>query len=167
MVPDGSKNAPELTGEIAPDPHFTAQRTHIETERARRVAAIAADERSLREELRAAGVEVGTVYDLVDDRKTPVAGVPVLVRHLQLPHEETTVEGIVRALSYADLREFALEPLKAWFAGRRKRVQRFIAANALASMADLDELDDLEGIHEFRDLFDHPPRESRVDTPKA
>jgi len=115
---------------------------------------------SLRAELRAVGVEVRTVYDLVDDTVTPLAAVPVLVRHLQLPHEVITLEGIVRALSYSHLRSQALEPLKVWFAGRRARVQRWIAANALASMADLDELDDLEGIHEFRDLFDHPSRKA-------
>jgi len=160
MVADAYKNSPEPGGEIVPDPSFTALRTQIEQERARRAAAIAADEDSLREELRAVGVEVRTVYDLVDDTVTPLAAVPVLVRHLQLPHEVITLEGIVRALSYSHLRSQALEPLKVWFAGRRARVQRWIAANALASMADLDELDDLDGIHEFRDLFDHPSRKA-------
>ena len=161
MAADGHKNSQVPSGEIVPDPSFTARGTQIEQERARRAAAIAADEDSLRQELRAVGVEVRTVYDLVDDTVTPLAAVPVLVQHLQLPHEVITLEGIVRALSYSHLRSQALEPLKVWFTGRRARVQRWIAANALASMADLDELDDLEGIHEFRDLFDHPPRKAR------
>jgi hypothetical protein len=161
MTPDRSKNSPEPVGDVVPDPSFTALRSQIEQERARRAAAIASDEDSLREELRAVGVEVRTVYDLVDDTETPIAAVPVLVRHLQLPHEVITLEGIVRALSYAHLRSHALEPLKVWFAGRRSRVQRWIAANALASMSDLDELENLEGIHEFRDLFDHPSRKPR------
>ena len=161
MADDRYKNSPEPGGEVVPDPSFTALRTQIEQERARRAAAIAADEDSLRAELRAVGVEVRTVYDLVDDTVTPLAAVPVLVRHLQLPHEVITLEGIVRALSYEHLRSQALAPLKVWFAGRRTRVQRWIAANALASMSDLDELEDLEGIHEFRDLFDHPSRKPR------
>jgi hypothetical protein len=134
-----------------------------EASRRRPSAEIAVDETPLRNDLAAVGVEVSSVYDFIDGDAPPEAAVPVLIRHLREPHDRRLYEVILQALSYPQLRPVALEPLVAWFLEQQDRVMRWVGANALASMATLEELDAVQGIYDFRDLFDRPARAYRAD----
>jgi hypothetical protein len=147
--------------EIVTDPEYQAYHAAMQEARARRTTELREDEAELRSELSALGFQVASVYDFVDGVVTPPAVVPTLVRHLELPHDKRVYEGIVRALSYSHLRPLALAPLRDWFVGQRDRLLRWVGANALASMATLEELADVEGIEEFHDLFDRPSRAPR------
>lgn len=147
--------------EIVTDPAYAAYHAAMQDARARRTVALSEDERDLRRELGSLGFQVASVYDFVDSVVTPPAVVPTLVAHLDLPHDKRVYEGIVRALSYAHLRPLALAPLREWFVAQNDRLLRWVGANALASMATLEELTDVDGIGEFQDLFDRPSRTPR------
>ena len=131
--------------------------------RARRSAEIAPEELPLRSDLAAAGIEISSIYDFIDGDAPPHDAVPVLIRHLREPHDRRLYGVILQALSYPQLRDVALEPLKVWFLEQHDRVMRWVGANALASMATLEELDAVPGIYDFRDLFDRPARSYRAD----
>lgn len=147
--------------EIVTDPEYVAYHAAMQEARARRTEELSEDERELRVELGSLGFQVSSVYDFVDGVVTPPAVVPTLVKHLELPHDKRVYEGIARALSYSHLRPLALAPLRDWFVAQNDRLLRWVGANALASMATLEELADVDGIEEFQDLFDRPSRAPR------
>ena len=156
---DGAPAAPSEGTEA----EYRAPQEGAEAPRRRHSAELEVDEGPLRGDLAAAGVRVATVYDFVDGDAPPVEAVPVLIRHLREPHDRRLYEVILQALSYPQLRAVALEPLTVWFLEQQDRVMRWVGANALASMATLEELDAVAGIYEFRDLFDRPARSYRAD----
>ena len=58
------------------------------------------EELGLIEELRSTGLNISSVWDLVNTRKKyPPEVVPILVRHLSENYHEKNMEGIVRALA--------------------------------------------------------------------
>ena len=157
---DGAPAAP--AGPPA-ETEYRAPQDELASPRARRSAEIAEHELPLRTELAAAGVEITSIYDFIDGDAPPARVVPILVRHLREPHDRRLYEVILQALSYPQLRDVALEPLKTWFLEQHDRVMRWVGANALASMATLEELDEVAGIYDFRGLFDRPTRSRRAD----
>ena len=148
---------PAAEGELRPPQDDVAE------PRARRSAEIAPHEGPLREDLAAIGVKIASIYDFVDGDAPPPEAVPVLMRHLREPHDRRLYEVILQALSHPELRPIVLEPLTVWFLEQHDRVMRWVGANALASMATLEELDEVPGIYDFRDLFDRPARAYRAD----
>jgi len=56
------------------------------------------DELPIIVELRKSGIEVESVYDLVNSKKSYPDAIPVLLRHLRMKHDPSIKEGIVRAL---------------------------------------------------------------------
>lgn len=158
---DGAPVAPP--GPAPAEPEYRPPQDDVTAPRARRSAEIAEHELPLRAELAAAGVEITSIYDFIDGDAPPPHVVPILVRHLREPHDRRLYEVILQALSYPQLRDVALEPLKLWFLEQHDRVMRWVGANALASMATLEELDEVPGIYDFRDLFDRPTRSRRAD----
>lgn len=156
---DGAPPAPGKDAEA----EYRGPQDEAEAPRRRHSAELAVDETPLRNDLATAGVTVETVYEFVDGDAPPLAAVPVLIRHLREPHDRRLYEVILQALSYPQLRDLALEPLTVWFLEQQDRVMRWVGANALASMATLEELDAVPGIYEFRDLFDRPARTYRAD----
>ena len=156
--------APAAASSPAPvESEYRAPQDDVTPPRAQRSTEIAPDELPLRADLAAVGVEISSIYDFIDGDAPPPRAVPVLVRHLREPHDRRLYEVILQALSYPQLREVALEPLKVWFLEQHDRVMRWVGANALASMATLEELDEVPGIYDFRDLFDRPARSYRAD----
>ena len=149
--------SPAAEGELRPP------QDDVGAPRARRSAEIALHEVPLRDDLAAIGVTIASIYDFVDGDAPPPEAVPVLMRHLREPHDRRLYEVILQALSHPELRAVALEPLKVWFLEQQDRVMRWVGANALASMATLEELDEVPGIYDFRDLFDRPARAYRAD----
>ena len=147
----------------AADSDLRPPQDDVAAPRARRSAEIAPEELPLRGDLAAIGIEISSIYDFVDGDAPPPDAVPVLIRHLREPHDRRLYEVLLQALSYPQLRDIALEPLKVWFLEQHDRVMRWVGANALASMATLEELDEVPGIYDFRDLFDRPARSYRAD----
>jgi hypothetical protein len=154
------KTAIEFSAELERDPEYQAARTRIQRDAEAQGKAAAQDERSLIADLERAGITIQSVYDLVNDKVTPVEAVPQLLRHLEVPHTAIVREGILRALAYSHLRADALDFLKQFFTRSQVPYERWLTANALATMAPLAELrTSVPGIEEFAELFRRTPRQ--------
>ena len=149
--------AEELNQQLAADAAYQAglddQRRRLEA----LAAACAADEHDLVQELRDQDIRVTSVWDFVALGGAPTAAVPVLVSHLSREHHERIWEGIVRALSVKHARVPALGALTSLYRSEANQHRRWLLANAISSIASLNEVRDLPDIENFRALF----RESR------
>jgi hypothetical protein len=135
------KTAQQLLDELKADPAWRARRAEQERALAERDIAAAMDESELVAELRAAGYDVDSVYDLVNNAPHPVlprrfvgpypAAYPVLVRHLELPHLPAIREGIIRALTVKDGGSMVEAALLAAFKRETHPPMRWVVANAL------------------------------------
>src|SRR6266566_4055211 len=155
------KTAKEFVDELQQDPVYRERSAAREAARDKRAVESVLDEASLVRELAGAGVHVDSVYDFVNDVITPLRAVPVLLRHLELPHIPAIREGLFRSLAYSHLRSSALDHLKAHFQATVEPGERWLVANAIAAMATLKEVADLPGVTEYAKLFKHTSRKQR------
>ncbi|HEX6574014.1 MAG TPA: hypothetical protein VF042_03510 [Gemmatimonadaceae bacterium] len=135
------KTAAEFLSELESDSDWTNQRAIRERSVNERAATHAADERELVAEIRDAGYDIDSVYDLVNNEPHPVlarrfigpypAAYSSLIRHLSIPHLPAIREGIVRALTVKDGGSEVEAALLAAFAGETDPHLRFVLANAL------------------------------------
>ncbi len=100
----GSKTAAELMAELQADPEYVAERQQREAELQRKAAEWREAEAPLVEELRAAGFEVESAWDLVNTATPYPAALPILLEHLGRPYPDRVREGIARALAVRDAR---------------------------------------------------------------
>jgi hypothetical protein len=89
------------------------------------------DEAALVEELRLAGLEVSSVYDLVNTASPYPDAIPILIRHLELPHEKIIREGIIRALTIKNAGNEVETALLHHFEKESESEVRWVIANAL------------------------------------
>jgi hypothetical protein len=78
-----------------------------ERERQDRVRRLRFQQRPLIEALSQVGIEVRSVWDLVNTSRPYPAAIPVLVEHLRRPYDQRIKEGITRALTVPAARELA------------------------------------------------------------
>ncbi len=102
MSKRATKTAAELMAELQADPAYVSERARREEERQQRAAAWRQAEAPLVEELRAAGVAVDSVWDLVNTTAPYPAALPILLEHLERPYPDRVREGIARALAVPD-----------------------------------------------------------------
>jgi hypothetical protein len=133
--------AEDLLRGLESDLASVAERERRQRDQEATVAACHADEADLVHEIRAAGYDVDSVWDLVNNNPHPFLerrfvgpyqrAYRVLVAHLEVQHHHKIREGIVRALTVKDggreleqalLREFENEP---------SQELRWVLANAL------------------------------------
>ena len=153
MARDHGITAQELMDRLRSDPRWVAESAARDARRAERSERLRADEASLLADLARVGVRAATVYDFVGGGPTPPEALPVLVRHLDSGHLPAIREGVIRALSISDARAVAFVPLHAAYRSEGDPSVRWVIANALASMARLEELSELPGIDEYAALF--------------
>ncbi len=91
--------AAELMAELNADPEFVAMRARKEEEILKREAEYRRAEAPLVNELRAAGFQVQSAWDLVNTPGSYPKAVPILLAHLPLPYPAAVREGIARALA--------------------------------------------------------------------
>ncbi len=72
-------------------------------------------------ELRGVGIEVQSIYDLVNTSKPYSRAYPILVRHLRLSHDTRTREGIIRALTVKEAGPAAR--LLYWKSSKQRRMR--------------------------------------------
>ena len=94
----------------------------------------AADQRAILGEFLAAGVRVKDVADLVNTSAPYTELYPILVRHLDLPHEQSIRECIIRALTMKDARDVAEDALLRHFQHEENPHLRWVLANALKTV---------------------------------
>jgi hypothetical protein len=133
--------AGEVMARLEEDPEYQARRRAQETALAELGAACAADEHLLVAEIREAGYDVDSVWDLVNSAPHPVLvrrfigpyphAYPILVRHLQVRHHPRIREGVIRALTVRDGGEMVWQALLQEFDREMSAEHRWLLANAL------------------------------------
>jgi hypothetical protein len=134
--------ADELMAKLNADPGFRDRQRAQDAVIARKVAERLREEAPIVRDLAAAGIDVKSVWDLVNTRKTPSAALPVLVEHLQRPYSNGVKEGIARALGVRESR-FAWHRLVELFTAEPESRYREALAIAVAESADNAVLDEL------------------------
>lgn len=89
----------EFMRQLEQDPEFAQRKAEREKELERREAESREEQATLLQELAAVGVNVSTVWDLVNTSATYTAALPILLDHLKQPYSDGTREGIARALA--------------------------------------------------------------------
>ena len=94
-----TKTAAELMAELQADPAYVQERARRQEELRVREQAWREAEAPLVAELRAAGLDVDSVWDLVNTTAPYPAVLPLLLEHLARPYPDRVREGIARALA--------------------------------------------------------------------
>src|ERR1700737_368455 len=94
----------------------------------------AVDQRGILAEFLAAGIHVNDVADLVNTSASYRELYPILVRHLDLPHERSIRECIIRGLTTKDARDIAESALLRHFRTEQDSHLRWVLANALKTV---------------------------------
>lgn len=134
--------AAELMSKLRADPAFVAKRAQEEEERQRRAAEWRRAEEPLVKELRAAGVDVRSVWDLVNTTAPYTAALPILLTHLQHPYPEAVREGIARALAVPEAK-FAWKVLLRVYRQEKEQRAKDGLAVAIAAVANEEVIDDV------------------------
>lgn len=147
MTRDGKRSggisAAELMAQLAQDRDFQEAAAKREAERQERASAWREAEQPIVGDLRTAGVEVASVWDLVNTSEPYPAALPVLMEHLERGgYPDRVLEGVARAL--------AVQPASIYWQRLRDLYRRATGrdvteglAVALAAAATAEHLDDL------------------------
>lgn len=130
--------AAELMAKLNADHEFVAKRAREEEARQVREAEYRRAELPLVNELRAAGFEVQSAWDLVNASGSYPDAVPILLAHLPQPYPAAVREGIARALAIPDAKAPGWEVLTRLFVGESDDRVRSGLAAAIAAAADDD-----------------------------
>jgi len=134
--------AGELTAKLKGDPEFASKRAAQEADRQRRASELRRAEEPLVKDLRAAGHDVESVWDLVNSPRPYLAAVPVLVNHLAHAYPGPIREGIARALAIPEAKT-AWNLLTRLFRDERDERARDGLAVAMAAASDDDVVHDV------------------------
>lgn len=125
------------------DPEYRAQVEAVEAERSERLRMLREAQQPILADLHAVGLEINSVWDLVNTSVPYPAALPVLLKHLERGgYPERVMEGLGRALAVKPAVVF-WERLKARWLGARDPGEEDGAAVALAASATKAQLDDL------------------------
>ena len=100
-----AKTASELMAELAGDAAYLERERQREKELQRKEEEFSRAEEPLVRDLRAAGLQLSSIWDLVNTRKSYASVVPLLLEHLDRPYPERVREGIARALAVPEARQ--------------------------------------------------------------
>lgn len=138
--------------DLLKDPEWVKQRIEGRAERERQFAqfaeSLAQDEATLVQELRAADVEVSSVWDLVDEEAPYPSAIPVLAKHLSKEHHPRIREGIVRALAVPEAHSLWPQLLDA-FRTEQDQGMKFALAIAVGSASGPEDTEQMtELVHD-------------------
>ncbi|HEV2135966.1 MAG TPA: hypothetical protein VGR47_17140 [Terracidiphilus sp.] len=94
----------EWMRQLEADPEYVRRRSEREKEIQERKVILRAAEKPLLEDLAKVGLQVDTVWDLVNTSSPYSNALPVLLDHLQRPYPDEVREGIARALAVRSTR---------------------------------------------------------------
>ncbi len=138
----GRITAAEAMARLNADPEFVARRDLAERERERCEAALRRAEAPLIDDVREAGVDIATVWDLVNTSAPYSALLPILLNHLRRPYPGAVRDGIARALAVPEARFCLGELIDRYRAEREERPKDGLAAaiGAVAVDGDLNDV---------------------------
>jgi hypothetical protein len=99
-----SKTVAEFFAEKQKDPEYAARKAKENRAWAEKDWRLGLAEKPLLSDIKAAGFNVTSVYDLVNTTEPYDAIIPVLLRHIRLPYPSVILEGIARALGVKAVR---------------------------------------------------------------
>jgi hypothetical protein len=135
--------AAELMAQLQNDPEYQRKMQADEAERQVRVQELGRAERPIVADLRNAGIEVDSVWDLVNTSVPYPAALPVLLKHLQLGgYPDRVMESMGRALA-VEPAVFAWDALRDLFLKAQGRGEEEGLAVALAASATSEHLEAL------------------------
>lgn len=139
----GAMSATEFMAQLQKDKEYQARKAAFDAELQERASVLRAAEQPIVADLRATGVQIDSVWDLVNTSAPYPAALPVLVEHLERGgYPERVMESLGRALAVKPSVAF-WERLKARWLGARNPGEEDGVAVALAGCADEAQLDDL------------------------
>lgn len=128
--------AAELMAKLNADPEFVAKRAREEEERVKREAEYRRAEAPLVNELRAAGYQVQSAWDLVNTPGSYPEAVPILLAHVTRPYPAPVREGIARALAVPETKATGWSVLTGLYINEIEARVRSGLAAAIAAAAD-------------------------------
>lgn len=138
--------AAELKAKLNADPEFVANRARKEEERLKREAEYRRAEAPLVDELRAAGFQVQSAWDLVNTPGSYPKAVPILLAHLPQAYPAAVREGIARALAVPETKAAGWDVLiRLYVAEAEDRVRDGLAV-AIAATADDEVIGEVIGL---------------------
>lgn len=143
------KTAAALMAELRQNPEFVAREQLREAQNRQREEASRIEQAELLKELNDIGIRIKTVWDLVNTREKYPAAIPILVRHVSLPHSTGVKEGIVRALTVDYAGSNALRELIREFEKQNddsETSMKWVLGNAIATVAKSSDADTLVGL---------------------
>lgn len=147
--------ASELMTKLNANPEYVTKRAQEEEERQKRAAEWRRVETPLREELRAAGIVVESVWDLVNTDVPYSSALPILLGHLQRPYPAAIREGISRALAVPEA-SFAWDMLTQLYCNEQEVRAKDGLAVAISAIANDEVISDLIAL--VRDTQQGPSR---------
>jgi HEAT repeat protein len=135
--------AAELMAKLNADPEFVAKHAREEEELLKREAEYRLAEAPLVDELRAAGFQVQSAWDLVNTPGSYPKAVPILLSHLPRPYPPAVREGIARALAIPDTKASGWHVLTRLYIHEPEARVRSGLAAAIAAAADDDVIADV------------------------
>jgi hypothetical protein len=100
----GSMTADEFMATFESDPQYIANQRKFDQELAERIAKRRVEQIPIVDDLRAAGVELEFLENLIP-RATPYPeAIPVLLKHLALPYSDATLDTLARSLAVREAR---------------------------------------------------------------
>lgn len=130
------KTAAELMAELQSDPTWVAQNIEREAKRQADELRLRAEEEPMIADLAKAGLEVGSVWDLVNSNKSYPAAIPILLDHLRRPYHKDIRNGIIRALTVKGAKGIVGSIILDELNGETDEENRWVLANALTVVAD-------------------------------
>jgi len=134
--------AKELMDRLEADPEWVARRKRKEHERQRREVEYRRAEAPLVDELRSAGYDVESAWDLVNTPGTYPPAIPILLAHLPRPYPGPVREGIARALAVPEAK-VGRSVLTRMYRDEQDRHAKSGLAVAIAGAADDEVIDDV------------------------
>lgn len=149
MSKQESISAEDLLAELAQDPKYQQKLKENEVKRRAQRVILDKDQKDLVADCRLVGVNIQSVWDLVNTTNTYQAAIPVLVKHLGLTHEPRTTEGIVRALTTPEARGHAKPLIKMFLSTEDSESElKWLLGSAIAETATAADAYDIMGLIE-------------------
>ncbi|EKK03428.1 hypothetical protein RBSH_01232 [Rhodopirellula baltica SH28] len=138
-----SMTAAELMAELASDPEYQRKMREKEEARQKKKQVLIEHQKELIAECGEVGVNIKSVWDLVNTSESYHAAIPVLVDHLHKDHESRTIQGIVRALTTHESRGVAFDALVRLFKSTAEGTSelKWLIGAALAESATASDVD--------------------------
>ena len=99
MMTSRKKTASEFIAELQSDPAFRARQQQLERKRRETERALRQAEQPLVQALSSVGIEIESVWNLVNSATPYPRAIPILLDHLKRPYPDAVREGIARALA--------------------------------------------------------------------